>query len=358
MWQLLLAAAVAGSGLFIKRFCDSNSSKSHFDSSSKPSDHIFDQFIEISSKQCQDSSVFRFSSASESKKSRKKLGFVVCKIKKNKKKRSSCNYASENCPPQVDTSFALGFGAGLICMMSAKSEISRLNTAIDETTKVVEELKTVVARRKSSRGLDISCLRADGNANTKRRRNNCSKLILDKTSSGNIFDSRPDSSFRSNEGECGSSCLTEDLQSGVLMDQLEAELQSELQKLPWCTAEASGPARGSDFFEFDLEPLYGDPTEASAEEFDSLDNPDLETYQDYGVLPSELGQKLSHVVLEQQESQITELESKLHHSQYKLNDKEVELQTLKDCIRCLTEVSLVSASDGEIEARKKSGGEQ
>lgn len=97
-------------------------------------------------------------------------------------------------------------------------------------------------------------------------------------------------------------------------------------------------------FHFDPEPLYGDQTEVSAEEFDSLDNPDFETYQDYGVLPSDLDQKLSHVLLEQQESQITELESKLHQSHYKLNDKEVELKTLKDCIRCLTEVSLISAS--------------
>lgn len=149
----------------------------------------------------------------------------------------------------VDSSFALGFGAGLICMMSAKSEISKLNTVIDETTKVVKKLQTEVARRKSSRGPDISSFRADGNANTKRSRNNCSQLLLNRTSSGNILESRPDSSFRSNEGECGSSCLTEDLQSGVLMDHLEAELHSELQKLPWCTAEASGPERDSDYFE-------------------------------------------------------------------------------------------------------------
>ncbi|KAK1389510.1 Protein POLAR LOCALIZATION DURING ASYMMETRIC DIVISION AND REDISTRIBUTION [Heracleum sosnowskyi] len=373
MWQVVLAAAVAGSGLFLKRLHDSNSSKTHFDSSSKPSDQIVDQFIKNSSKQCQDSSIFRLSTASGSllKSSRKKSGFVsrgndvdekcglvvdlktsrrrfvVCFNKKNKKKRSNCRYASEKCPPKGDSSFALGFGAGVMCMMSAKSEISKLNTAIDKTTKVVEELKTQVARRKSSRGPDISSFRADGNANTKRSRNNCS-LLLNRISSGNILDSRPDSSFRSNEGECGSSCLTEDLQSGVSMDQLEAELQSELQKLPWCTAEAYGPARGSDYFE----------TEVLAEEFDSRDNPDLKTYQDYGVLPSELDQKLSHVFLEQQESQITELESKLQQSHSKHNDKEVELQTLKDCIRRLTEVSLDSASDGETEAREKSGGEQ
>lgn len=118
MWQLFLAAAVAGSGFLIKRFRDSNSAKIHFDSSSKPSNQILDRFIENSSKQCQDSSTL--------KKSRKKSGFVsqeggndgdekcrlvvdlkkstrrfvVRKNKKNKMKRSSCRHASENCPPK------------------------------------------------------------------------------------------------------------------------------------------------------------------------------------------------------------------------------------------------------------------
>ena len=72
MWQLLLAAALAGSGLFVKRLRDSNSSKTHSDSSSKPA-------VQIS--ECEKSSIFRFSSADESpvktsKKSRKKSGFV------------------------------------------------------------------------------------------------------------------------------------------------------------------------------------------------------------------------------------------------------------------------------------------
>ncbi|KAL1813201.1 uncharacterized protein LOC108225275 [Daucus carota subsp. sativus] len=363
MWQLLLAAALAGSGLFVKRLRDSNSSKTHSDSSSKPA-------VQIS--ECEKSSIFRFSSADESpvktsKKSRKKSGFVsrgggndgnekrgvgglglVVDLSKsrrrlvvcfnNKKKRSACRDESAQCPPKASagSSFALGFGAGLMCMMSAKSEISRLNSVIDETTKVVQQLKTEVASKKTARHPDISFLGADGNANMKKSRKSCSQLLLDKTSSGNILNSRPGSSSRSNEGECGSSCLTEDFQSGLLMDQLEAELQSELQKLPWCTAEASVPERGSDYFE----------TEVTTEEFDKLDNPDLITYEDNRVLPSELDQKLRLLLLEQQESQIAELESELQQSHSELNDKELELQTLKDCIRHLTEVSI----DGEIEA--------
>lgn len=53
------------------------------------------------------------------------------------------------------------------------------------------------------------------------------------------------------------------------MDQLEVELESELQKLPWFTTEASGPERSSDFFE----------TEFSDEELNKLDGQNLESYQ-------------------------------------------------------------------------------
>ncbi|KAJ1395966.1 hypothetical protein SESBI_32935 [Sesbania bispinosa] len=40
------------------------------------------------------------------------------------------------------------------------------------------------------------------------------------------------------DGECGSSALTEEPNPQVLeMDQLEAELEFEIQKLPWCTID-------------------------------------------------------------------------------------------------------------------------
>lgn len=130
-------------------------------------------------------------------------------------------------------------------MMSAgNSEICRLNTAIDETAKVVQDLKTEIAKRKS-RNLDVLSLRAEGNANTKLSRGKYSRPKLNETSTDNTHDSFP----LSDEGECGSSVLTEEPQAEVLMDQLEGELESELQKLPWFTTEASGPERSSDFFE-------------------------------------------------------------------------------------------------------------
>lgn len=94
----------------------------------------------------------------------------------------------------------------------------------------------------------------------------------------------------------------------------------------------------------DPEPIFVDQTEFSDEEFNKLDGQNLESYQHNGVMPSELDQKLCYVLLEKQDSQIVELESELQISHSKLNKKEAELQTLKDCIRRLTEVSLASAS--------------
>lgn len=68
------------------------------------------------------------------------------------------------------------------------------------------------------------------------------------------------------------------------------------------------------------------------------------SYQFHGVLPAELDQKLCHVLIEQQENQIVDLESELHLAQSKLHEKEAELQALKDCVKCLTEFSLSTVS--------------
>lgn len=68
------------------------------------------------------------------------------------------------------------------------------------------------------------------------------------------------------------------------------------------------------------------------------------SYQCNGVLPAELDKKLCQLLVEQQESQITELAAELHHAHSKLHQKEAELQALKDCVKRLTDFSLVNAS--------------
>lgn len=84
--------------------------------------------------------------------------------------------------------------------------------------------------------------------------------------------------------------------------------------------------------------------EAPDEGCNGTDDPNFNYSQSHGVLASELNQKLSHLLIKQQENQIAELESELHLAQSNLHQKEVELQALKDCVRCLTEISISTVS--------------
>lgn len=98
-------------------------------------------------------------------------------------------------------------------MMSAgKAEIGRLNTAMEETAKVVKELKVELDRRKSSHCLQNS-------------------ISAKANSRGHVMD------FQERDD---SSVLTEERDRELIeMDQLEAELELELQKLPLCIEDAS-----------------------------------------------------------------------------------------------------------------------
>lgn len=124
-------------------------------------------------------------------------------------------------------------------MMSAgKAEINKLNVTVDETAKVVQELKSELYKRKYSRHVQ------DGKARENSDISGCNKTQLEIDRSSAEF--RRSSEVRHHtlsmfdDGECESSVLTEepDLEMHEL-DQLEAELATELKKIPWCTAEDS-----------------------------------------------------------------------------------------------------------------------
>lgn len=123
-------------------------------------------------------------------------------------------------------------------MMSAgKAEISRLNTVMDETAKVVQELKTEISERKSYRKLHVSSSKAEGNTHSEKTGVKPIQSVIPKSNTEN-FD----------EVERPSSVLTEEPQLEELeMDQLEAELESELQKLPLCTTETSCGEEGTSY---------------------------------------------------------------------------------------------------------------
>ncbi|KAL8227080.1 hypothetical protein R6Q57_016912 [Mikania cordata] len=365
MWQVLLAAAIAGSGYFAKNLLYKDHTKPTNFSYQKP-----DLLIETSTSPFKNaeadtskteeetSSIFRFSSSSNgSKNLRKKLGrnggiksnrvnqerkfgdrkkiddVVVDDNKKNVKKfavclkkRRICRNASSKCHSfdvKDKSSFGYGVGVGIMCMVSAgKAEIERLNKAVDETAKVVLELKAEISKRKllcDSKIEKIPNIKQD-------------QSIFVKSDMG-CDDNEAYGFTVTDEGEYASSILTEEPHRDVVeIEQLEAELESELLKLQ-VTYTSSSQDKTS--------------TEALSKPQDF----DLEFKQHNGVMPYELDQKLCHLLIEQQESQIVDLESELQHTNSKLVEKESELQALKDCVKRLSDVSITYPSDEETEGQ-------
>ncbi|XP_011077368.1 uncharacterized protein LOC105161397 [Sesamum indicum] len=396
MWQVLLAAAAAaGSGILAKKLInptdaeqpisDSKQNDQECDPSKalQPQDSIFptEGAVREDSSQEQgdaindDGKIFRFSSpetaskelwkktGSGSKglkkyggsKKGKKSGFgeggakelavdqrgngsakrnTVCLKKRRTGKHSAGK--CESCSSK-DNSFGWGVGVGIMYMMSAgKAEISRLNCAMDETAKIVQELKAEITSSKTAS-------LAGNKAETNKRQTEGGTLFI-KPDIKSKYKIKPFGPSLMEEGECAINVLTaEQLPEVLEMDQLEAELETELQKLPWCVTASSGSEGRPDISE----------VENFAEEHHSEDHGNLNLCPYDGVLPAELDKKLCHVLIERQESQIVELEAELHHAHSKLQEKEAELQALKNCVKRLSEFSLASYSDEEIEDKEE-----
>ncbi|XP_043815041.1 uncharacterized protein LOC122724375 [Manihot esculenta] len=238
--------------------------------------------------------------------------FAVCLKKRRTAKSvpSKCGSRSSK-----DSSlFGCGLGIGIMYMMSAeKAEISKLSNAMDEIAKTVKELRTELYKRRSAK---VAAISKDLSSNNELEfyragtgHNNDPKVI--KVSGIPMID----------DVECPSSGLIEEPEPQLLeMDQLEAELASELQKLPWSYPEASGHEG--------VEPNM-DKNETFSGGLHKLEGQSNISFQCHGVLPSELDQKLSYLLIEQLENQIEELESELHSVQSKLHEKEAEL----DCVK-------------------------
>ncbi|KAL6133364.1 hypothetical protein ACLB2K_065601 [Fragaria x ananassa] len=280
------------------------------------------------------------------KKSGRRVG--VC-LKKRKTVPSKCGSSSN--PKDTTSLFNWGLNIGIMYMMTAgKADINKLNTTMDETAKVVQELKSELNKRKASQSQQFSC--SESEANTQYQSPSCKRSQTELTKSSAEY-SEPNYmrafSFQISDVECPSSVLTEEQEPDpevMDMDQLEAELESELQKLPWCSTEAPQQEGfrnlGKDFVSDD-----------SAQKFHGQAAKGIVIEQFQGVLPAELDQKLCHVLIEQQESQIVELESELQSAQSKLQEKETELQALKDCVKRLTQLNLSPVSDDENEAHNE-----
>lgn len=153
----------------------------------------------------------------------------------------------------LDTPFGWGLGVGIMYMMSAgKAEINKLNTAMAETAKVVQELKAELHERKLSSSLHASS--SAGEVISHHQKSSCKNIQseFDKSRADNqgCNDIRICNFPIVDDGECASSVLTEEPEPDVQeMYRLETELESELQKLPLCTVEPPSEEGSKDLAE-------------------------------------------------------------------------------------------------------------
>ncbi|KAH7513237.1 hypothetical protein FEM48_Zijuj12G0175800 [Ziziphus jujuba var. spinosa] len=160
-----------------------------------------------------------------------------------KKRRTIKNAAGNRGSRFSDGAFLFnwGLGLGIMCMLSArKAEISKLNIPMGETATILQELKAELHKRKSSCSLHVSSSAGEVIANSQPTSWKYIQTRLHKSCADNQGpnDVKICSFPTVDDGECLSSLITEEPETEVQeMDQLEEELESELQKLPWCTVE-------------------------------------------------------------------------------------------------------------------------
>lgn len=128
--------------------------------------------------------------------------------------------------------FSWGLSVGVMYMMSTgKAEINKLNNAMDETSKVVHELKAELSRRKTLPNSYTSHIPTK--LYEMQPRNN-RQMLVESVVKKSISE-QSDAVRIVEEAECSSCVLTEEqLPEAFEMDQLEAELETEFQKIPWC----------------------------------------------------------------------------------------------------------------------------
>jgi len=142
------------------------------------------------------------------------------------------------------------------------------------------------------------------------------------------------------------------LSKGDQMAELEAELEAELDQL----TGGDSVVLKQQISVLDDEDLALTGLPAHIEEESDDDDDDDDDYSapaepvymnNYAVSPRELTRLLHKLQSTRQEELITELEEELQIAQTQLESKEKELELWKDCVRRLSEVSLVSALSGD-----------
>ncbi|PIA38615.1 hypothetical protein AQUCO_02700084v1 [Aquilegia coerulea] len=250
-----------------------------------------------------------------------------------------------------------GLGVGIMYITSAvKPEIYKLNGAVDEATIVVNDLKCKVREREIFSDLQDSSHKdyfstSPEDTLSKDKQN---LIVVSNMEGANLIETKALDPNLYDDGECASSVLTEELEQDRLeIDQLEAELEFELQKLSWCASKEPSGCKGqtSNFNELTVEHLLNATnSEHSAVRsvfpHEVVDR-DRNSFHYNGVSPFELDRKLCHLLIEQQKGQILELESRLLSAEVKLTEKVAELQALKNYVHHIRNLSLQTSSDEE-----------
>ncbi|KAK9158259.1 hypothetical protein Scep_004833 [Stephania cephalantha] len=377
MWQLLVAAVVAGSGLLARVIIFRNGdqiegSEENPSQMSQNETLLKEEEEEIVEKSCgrenwgsREEGIFRFFSLSqndgvmkgERRKKKKKKGrrFSVC-LKRRRIMLGKIGFGKcDSCSSQQGGSL-FNWGVGLMCMISAgKAEINKLNASIDETKELMNELKQKFHNAKLSSDLQDSTRENQGAQNTMSKNKHLEIITLDAEEDNRAHDNIL-RNLISDDGECASSVLTEESDSQFLeIDLLEAELESELQKISCFQSEETSRLRGGKSNPAEVLDQEDNVEVKTSELSDSLwaahkqISSDCYFFQSHGVSPYELDRKLCHLLIEKQENKIVELQLKLQSTHMKLHEREAELLSLKNCVRHFRDLSLETTSDEETE---------
>lgn len=132
------------------------------------------------------------------------------------------------------TLFSWGLCMGMVYTMSAgRANIEKVSATVDEIAKVVEELKFELFKKRSS---SCSMESRSEDANDEHSQRGIDQIRMGLRDSNKAFDP-----LVSVGGEYASSVLSEEADADPKiqsMEEMEAELEAELQKLHWSPMEA------------------------------------------------------------------------------------------------------------------------
>ncbi|KAJ8634798.1 hypothetical protein MRB53_009065 [Persea americana] len=228
-----------------------------------------------------------------------------------------------------EASFNLGIGVGLAFLIAnSKNEFHKLKELQKQMEMLLGDIKNEMQRK------DRICPDSKNNLASNSNGSKCTEDHLDVQSHG----SSDCLVMEVSTMECGQfskSDLTEGSAKGVGMDQLEAELEAELERLQLkLDAENTSELRRKQCVKIVVKNI--DMERSISPCFELECNPQESHSREYsGISPNELERRLHELLESRQREQIAELESALEYAERKLHEKEMEICWWKDNVQFL-----------------------